>query len=1038
MIKIFNSNDKNFSSNGNIAISPLKCLEVKKKSLNGWYLEVEVPIEYKDYIEKDKLVVVKAKSKLSPQAFRINDNIEYSTRKISFTADHVMFDSKNYFLLDVRPTNMNALNSLIYINERTDSTSPFTIRESNVEGINTSYFIRKSLFEAWTVIEEKFNGVFDADNFDISFNISTGTDRGEVVCYGKNAQNVKIFEDWSEVCTKLYPVGKDGLLLPEKYLVSNKQYSQPYTRTVSFETSLEEEDQTEENLTAELRTNGENYLNEHKEPKVSYEVKSDINQLCEIGDTIHVKHPLINLITNVIEYEYDIILGKVKTLTFGNYARDVKAKFDNIKSSINTLKEVVNTQSTIISEQTDLINSLNKNGYVYIDDNEILILDSLPKENAQNIWRFGLGGIGFSTHGYEGPFETAITQDGKINANFIQVGQMSTSRIQGLDELILEINKIVNLTKDVESINYLFIENAMQGQLQELTIQGNINLIYPEKNLYPSNNLYPIDTYLIVDTARTLTQNAKRYHLPFNFLNSNEKFKYIKGKSYLIHSDESVEELSDVDIQLFEGDNYLYLESFPNQILPEEYTQVDYIENTGKQYIDTGIHGNLNTEIITKVTNNNYSGQLFGDITNNSKAISCNFSFNSSLISRFGNKESSSILGNYVSSNNVFTLKENKEGIYINGSKVQEFNATDTFITENTLLLFNRNSSSGSQQNTWKGKLYYFKIYDNNSLVRDFIPCYRNSDNEVGLYDLVNNVFYTNQGTGAFTYGSTYDIDFTAKYVVKSKYTDVFSTKAEMSSAINLTNQTIDLKLEKKTDKDNIIAQINMSTEKDSQGSYIGISADKINLQGKKIDLTSEEIEIDSTNFSVDKDGNMKCSNGEFIGKILGGTIHLDKRANEGGLGVLQIDSLLTNGAISGISYLNGDFWRMYSQTGTGQINATVWDNSAFFSVTGNITCESLTQTSKKEKKKNFEKLTNAKEILNSVDIYKYNFKKDNNKAKKLIGFVIGDGFNYSEEITSTDNDGANVYSMVSVLWQVVKEQQEEIKELKEMIKYGI
>lgn len=102
---------------------------------------------------------------------------------------------------------------------------------------------------------------------------------------------------------------------------------------------------------------------------------------------------------------------------------------------------------------------------------------------------------------------------------------------------------------------------------------------------------------------------------------------------------------------------------------------------------------------------------------------------------------------------------------------------------------------------------------------------------------------------------------------------------------------------------------------------------------------------------------------------------------------------------------------------------------------TGNITCVSLTQTSKEESKKNFEKLNNAKDILQRTDIYKYNLKTDTDDDKKHIGFVIGDEYNYSEEITSKDNDGVDVYSMVSVLWQVVKEQQEEIDKLKEMIK---
>ena len=51
-------------------------------------------------------------------------------------------------------------------------------------------------------------------------------------------------------------------------------------------------------------------------------------------------------------------------------------------------------------------------------------------------------------------------------------------------------------------------------------------------------------------------------------------------------------------------------------------------------------------------------------------------------------------------------------------------------------------------------KIYDCKMYYSDVLVRNFIPCYRNSDNEIGLYDLVNDVFYTNQRTGVFTYGS--------------------------------------------------------------------------------------------------------------------------------------------------------------------------------------------------------------------------------------------------------------------------------------------
>lgn len=463
MIKIFDANDRDFSTAGNIIIESIKCREFHKKSLNGWYIEVELPIKYRDYIAADKLCVVQTKSKLKPQAFRIEDTIKYTNKKISFTANHVMFDSKRYYLDDVRPTGLNGINALNYINSRTDNVSPFSIY-SNVENVNTAYFIRRTLFEAWAVIEERWNGVFDADNWDISFLQKVGNDNGESVIYGKNMQSMEIYEDWSNVVTRLYPVGYNGILLPEKFLESDIQYEIPYTKKIEFQTNLEAEEQTEDNLIEELRNNAKAYLEKNKYPQASYTTFSNINEKMEIGDTIQVLHPLVKITTEVLEYEYDLTSKKIKSLTFGNFSRDVKTKFDNIKSTINQLNNTLSKQEGVIQEQTNLINSLNKKGYVYIDDNEILILDAIPKENAKNIWRFGLGGLAFSSNGYEGPFEVAITMDGKINANFITAGTLSVDRIEGFSRQIQLIvtDELENGVKKVKTeTGYTFDSNGL-------------------------------------------------------------------------------------------------------------------------------------------------------------------------------------------------------------------------------------------------------------------------------------------------------------------------------------------------------------------------------------------------------------------------------------------------------------------------------------------------------------------------------------------------------------------------------------------------
>ena len=587
MIKIFNATDTDFKTAGNIIINPLYCHEIKKKSLNGWYIEVEIPIKYKEYIEADKLCVVKTKSKLKPQAFRINDSITYTNRKIKFTAEHVMFDSRRYVLLDVRPTNLNGQNGLKYVNERTDKTSPFSI-DSNVENVSTAYFIRKTLLESWQVFEERWGGVFEADNWDISFKQSIGKDNGETIVYGKNMQGFEIFEDWSNVCTKILPVGYDGLLLPEIYLESETQYEISYTKIIDFQTDLEAEEQTETNLLLELRNNASKYLEENCVPKVSYTVNSNVNNDLEIGDTIKVLHPFVNIFTEVLEYEYDLISEKVKSLTFGNYTRDVKTKFNNIKNTIETIKQTVSKQEITIKEQTNLINSLNKNGYVYIDDNEILILDKLPKEQAKNVWRFGLGGIGFSSKGYEGPFETAITMDGQINAKFITTGTMAVARIEGLANFITETSssitkieleqgritsKVSSVEQSVESITKIegtaegkniYIDDASAEPLIDIMLEGesqqgaspspdNLSKI---ENLEGKNKVKEINWKQMpsISTGATIT-NVNGYGTDYIDVDNTKQyiFSYLgtSGSRYIVYYDKDKNFLGyDTEIQI--------------------------------------------------------------------------------------------------------------------------------------------------------------------------------------------------------------------------------------------------------------------------------------------------------------------------------------------------------------------------------------------------------------------------------------------------------------------------------------------------------
>ena len=71
-----------------------------------------------------------------------------------------------------------------------------------------------------------------------------------------------------------------------------------------------------------------------------------------------------------------------------------------------------------------------------------------------------------------------------------------------------------------------------------------------------------------------------------------------------------------------------------------------------------------------------------------------------------------------------------------------------------TLFLFGTNNNGEAQPFTsYNMQVYGCKIYDNEQLIRNYIPCYRKSDDIAGLYDLVNGVFYTNAGAGEFSIG---------------------------------------------------------------------------------------------------------------------------------------------------------------------------------------------------------------------------------------------------------------------------------------------
>ena len=175
-----------------------------------------------------------------------------------------------------------------------------------------------------------------------------------------------------------------------------------------------------------------------------------------------------------------------------------------------------------------------------------------------------------------------------------------------------------------------------------------------------------------------------------------------------------------------------------------DYNVVEYIESTGTQYIDTGLTMEKSTTMRMEI-----SAQL----TSNGNWAGVNGYMQHQASLGGGSK------GLFVVDYNGNTHIEN---VYFNNTLKYTQDWTSAYSgAKNKVAVI----GMGNAENTWwtnisasryaqVGKWYYIKVYRSGTLVRDYVPCVRNSDGVAGLYDKVENKFYTNSGTGSFGSGA--------------------------------------------------------------------------------------------------------------------------------------------------------------------------------------------------------------------------------------------------------------------------------------------
>lgn len=177
-------------------------------------------------------------------------------------------------------------------------------------------------------------------------------------------------------------------------------------------------------------------------------------------------------------------------------------------------------------------------------------------------------------------------------------------------------------------------------------------------------------------------------------------------------------------------------------VLPDGYRQFQYIASNGSQYIDTGFKPDSNSRVEVKY---NASAEGYVVAAENDWKVN-SFDVHTRLYA-YGTG-SMNLLNTF---DRDVTVDMNKNVVTADNGHSGTINAS-TFTTSYSFFIFSDNRGGVSNE-PMTGRIYYVRIYDNGTKVRDYVPAMRESDGAVGFYDLVDGVFYGNSGTGAFTTG---------------------------------------------------------------------------------------------------------------------------------------------------------------------------------------------------------------------------------------------------------------------------------------------
>lgn len=461
---LYNSNETDFSGGGVGFLSDCtRCIVTEER--NGVYeCEFSYPMDGRHYseIEPDMIIKAKPNEMSDAQLFRIYRASKPINGIVNFYCQHISYDL-NVNVVDPftlsGATALTALQGILshcYYQHSFTAQSTLSFSETHDLKIDKPKPARMCLGGSEGSVLDLFGGEYEFDNFNVKLHAARGQDTGVTILYGKNLTDITSDVNISNAYTAVYPYAvdeeRDGLYtLTEKVIeTGNTNFGEP--RVLSLDLTEKFNLPDEEITETKLRNLANSYItNNHvSDVKQNIEISfvqlwqtqeyKDIALLQRVGlcDTVTVRYSklgvsvkakVIKTVYNALTEKYDKIeLGKAKS----NFGMTLKESVEQIE------KEVIRNKSAMqkaIDNATKLITGQD-GGYVVMNATadghpyEILIMNTDDIQTATKLWRWNLGGLGYSSTGYNGQYGTAITMDGAIVADYITTGTLNAGLIK--------------------------------------------------------------------------------------------------------------------------------------------------------------------------------------------------------------------------------------------------------------------------------------------------------------------------------------------------------------------------------------------------------------------------------------------------------------------------------------------------------------------------------------------------------------------------------------------------------------------------------